>query len=41
MIKEVTYDVLVNSLGGDAVNLVLIGIGVVAVMFVLLALINR
>lgn len=41
MIKEVTYDVLVNSFGGDSVNLVLIGIGVIAVMMILLAIINR
>ncbi len=41
MIKEVTYDVLVNSVGGESVNLILIGIGAVAVMLILLAIINR
>ena len=41
MIKEVTYDVLVKSFGGDSVNLILIGIAVVAIMMILLAIINR
>ncbi len=41
MIKEVTYDVLANRVGGDIVNMFLIGIGVVAVMLICLAIINR
>lgn len=42
MIKEVTYDVLVNSLGGgESINIILIGIGAIAIMLVLLAIINR
>ncbi len=41
MIKEVTYDVLANRVGGDVVNLFLIAIGVIVVMLVCLAIINR
>ncbi len=41
MIKEVTYDVLAESFGGNIVNLFLVAIGVIAIMLVLLAIINR
>lgn len=41
MIKEVTYDVAANAIGGDMVNLLLIAIGTIAVIMVLLAIINR
>lgn len=41
MIKEVTYDVLANAIGGDIVNLLLIAIGTVALIMILLSVINR
>ncbi len=41
MIKEVTYDVLANAIGGDVVNLLLIAIGTVALIMILLSVINR
>jgi len=41
MIKEVTYDVLAKSFGGDIVNMFIIAIGVIALMLILLAIINR
>lgn len=41
MIKEVTYDVLVNAIGGDIVNLLLIALGVIGVMIICLSVINR
>ena len=41
MIKEVTYDVAANAIGGDMVNLLLIAIGTIALIMVLLAIINR
>ncbi len=41
MIKEVTYDVLAGKIGGDIVNLFLIGFGVIGIIMVCLAIINR
>lgn len=41
MIKEATYDVVVNWIGGDATNLLLIAIIVIIIMIVCLAIINR
>lgn len=41
MIKEVTYDVAANAIGGDMVNLLLIAVGTIAIIMVLLAIINR
>ncbi|MDE5888948.1 MAG: hypothetical protein K2H20_02905 [Bacilli bacterium] len=41
MIKEVTYDVAANAIGGDMVNLLLIAVGTIAVIMVLLSIINR
>ncbi len=41
MIKENTYDALVVRFGADAVNILLIGIGVVLIMIICLKIINR
>ncbi len=41
MIKEVTYDVAAEAMGGDMLNLLLIAVGVIALIMVLLAIINR
>lgn len=41
MIKEVTYDVIAGKVGNDIVNLFLIAIGVIAIIMVCLAVINR
>lgn len=41
MIKENTYDVLVSNFGADIVNILLLGIGIVLVIFILLKLINH
>lgn len=41
MIKEVTYDVIAGKVGNDIVNLFLIAIGVIAIIMVCLAIINR
>lgn len=41
MIKEVTYDVVANAVGAETTNMVLIGVGVIAVMLICLAFINR
>lgn len=41
MIKEVTYDVIAGKVGSDIVNLFLIAIGVIAIIMVCLAIINR
>ena len=41
MIKEVTYDVVVNWVGGDVTNMFLIGIGALAIMLIALAVINK
>lgn len=41
MIKEVTYDVLVNWVGGDITNMFLVGIGALAIMLIALAVINK
>lgn len=41
MIKEITYDVVANAVGADTTNMVLIGVGVVAVMLICLAIINK
>ena len=41
MIKEVTYDVVVNWVGGDVANMFLIGIGALAIMLIALAVINK
>lgn len=41
MIKEVTYDNLANWLGGDVAMLLVITVGVIGLMLILLAVINR
>lgn len=41
MIKEVTYDVAANAIGGDMVNLLLIAVGTIALIMILLAIINK
>ena len=41
MIKSVTYDVLANAIGGDFALLLVITVGVVGVMIICLAVINR
>lgn len=41
MIKEVTYDVVANAIGGDMAILIVIAVGVIGVMLVCLAIINR
>lgn len=41
MIKEVTYDVVANVIGGDMALLIVIAVGVIGVMLICLAIINR
>lgn len=41
MIKEVTYDVLANAIGGDMALLLVITVGVIGVMLIFLTIINR
>lgn len=41
MIKEVTYDVLANAIGGDMAMLLVISVGVIAIMLICLAIINK
>lgn len=41
MIKEVTYDVLANAIGGDMAMLLVIAVGAIAVMLICLAIINK
>lgn len=41
MIKEVTYDVVANAIGGDMAILIVIAVGVIGVMLICLAIINR
>lgn len=41
MIKEVTYDVLANAIGGDMALLLVITVGVIGVMLIFLTVINR
>ena len=41
MIKSVTYDVLANAIGGDYALLLVITVGVIGVMIICLAVINR
>ena len=41
MIKEVTYDVLANAIGGDMALLLFITVGVIGTMLIFLTIINR
>lgn len=41
MIKEVTYDVLAENIGGDIATMLVIVVCVIAVMLISLAIINR
>ncbi|MGN1372227.1 MAG: hypothetical protein ACI4XM_08140 [Candidatus Coprovivens sp.] len=41
MIKSVTYDLLANAIGGDYALLLVITVGVIGVMIICLAVINR
>ena len=41
MIKEVTYDVLANAIGGDMAFLLVITVGVIGTMLIFLTIINR
>lgn len=41
MIKEVTYDVLANAIGGDMALLLVITVGVIGTMLIFLTIINR
>lgn len=41
MIKSVTYDVLANAIGGDYALLLVITVGVIGVMIICIAIINR
>ena len=41
MIKEVTYDVLANAIGGDMALLLVITVGVIGVMLIFLTIINK
>ena len=41
MIKEVTYDVLANAIGGDMALLLVITVGVIGVMLIFLTVINK
>lgn len=41
MIKEVTYDVLAGAIGGDYALLLVLTVGIIGVMLVCLAVINR
>lgn len=41
MIKEVTYDVLANAIGGDMALLLVITVGVIGTMLIFLTIINK
>ncbi len=41
MLKAMTYDVLANAIGGDFALLLVITVGVIGVMIICLAVINR
>ena len=41
MIKEYTYDVVADLIGADVTNMILIAVGVIGIMLVCLAVINR
>ena len=41
MIKEVTYDVLANAIGGDMALLLVITVGVIGTMLIFLTVINK
>lgn len=41
MIKSVTYDVLANAIGGDFALMLVIAVGVIGIMVISVAVINR
>jgi hypothetical protein len=41
MIKEVTYDVAANAIGGSALNVILVVIAALFIMLACMAIINR
>lgn len=41
MIKEVTYDVLANAVGGDMALMLVIMVGVIGTMLIFLSVINK
>jgi hypothetical protein len=41
MIKEITYDVLADAIGGDYALLLVITVGIIGVMIIFLAIMNH
>lgn len=41
MIKEVTYDVLANAIGGDYALLLVLTVGIIGLMIICITIINR